>query len=760
MSSSWQLQPIFGSYLLVAVMAAGLLGLLFISPSFGQLSKSRQRWLIGLRGLLALLLAVAMLRPALVMTTREAQQALLLVLFDTSRSMDHRDGDDGKTRWDEQLSLLKKALPRLQDLGEAYAVELIGFSGDIEPQTKDGAQLSIVSKPEGDETNIGRALRDSLQMHQGRQVAGVILLSDGAQRALIADISPQQAARQLDRRATPLYTVAIGRDRAQSQARDVAIENLLDEYSVFVKNEFALRVGVRIQGFANKPIPVSLFVEDATGQREKVATRELVATQPSQVVMADFAYRAEQPGQYRLYVEAEPQPGELIENNQGVAFLDVRDGGLRVLLISSGVLWQETSFIRRALAESREIELDYQRVNVDTNSRSRWPIDLSSRVTLEDYDVFIVGDTDASAIRPSDWNAMAELVEAGRGFMMYGGYHSFGPGGYANTAIAKILPVDLDANERERDPTSRLRSDRHIAGDVQIVPVGDSSITHLAPDDEANQSKWATLKPMDGANKLDKLKDQANVIATSKNGDAILVQSNYVAGRVLASAVDSTYRWWRYGQADVHKRFWRQCVLWLARRDKQEANSVFIQLPQRRYMAGTRVQFLTGVTDDVGDPIPNADLRATMKGPDGQALEIPLVNTVDGWQGTVATDEDVQEGIHRIEVQAMEGPNEIARSYAEVVIMKEDFELSDPAANPGLLDMLSRMTARVGGRAVAAEQLNRLIDEIKANPPKNEIETQSKWQLGDHWWDAWGYFLCLIALLAVDWVLRKRWGLV
>ena len=59
-------------------------------------------------------------------------------------------------------------------------------------------------------------------------------------------------------------------------------------------------------------------------------------------------------------------------------------------------------------------------------------------------------------------------------------------------------------------------------------------------------------------------------------------------------------------------------------------------------------------------------------------------------------------------------------------MLQQDFELTDPAANPGLLDLLARMTQRLGGKAIAPEQLLGLLDEIKASPPSDEIETQSK----------------------------------
>lgn len=757
MSASWQLQPIFGSYLLVAGLAAVLLLLLFLTPAFGQLNQRQKRTLIFLRLALALLLTLGMLRPAIVTINRQTQQALLSILFDASRSMDYRDAVDGKTRWEEQQAILERIRPALNNMGDDFAVEMIAFSGDNEVQPEKNGQPLLKAAPIGSETDIGQAITATLQRNQGKRFAGMILISDGAQRSLNAKVSPQQAAKQLDRRGTALYTVAIGRSRDQSQSRDVAIENLEDEYAVFVKNEFVLRVGIRIQGFVNKQIPVSLSVEDESGVRTKVSTQTVVATQDSQVVMANFSYRAETAGKFRLYVEAEPQPGELIENNQSIAFLNVRDGGVRVLLLSSATLQEEMKFIRRSLAGAAEIELDHQLISVLL--RSRWPIDIETKVTLDDYDVIIVGDLDANALLPENWNRIATLVESGRGFMMYGGFHSYGPGGYSETPLAKLLPIEMSAFEREADPTQSTRRDRHIEGDITIRPVGDSSIMHLAPND-ANQAAWAALKPLRGANKFDKLKDQATVLAESSNNEPLLVQNNYLAGRVLASAFDSTYRWWKFGQQDAHKRFWRQSILWLARRDKQAASSIFIELPQRRFRSNAKVSFTTGLTDETGDLLPEANLAATLRKPNGEIEQVAMTNSTNGSQGSIAATQFEDAGIYRIEVSASDGTTVSNSSYADFAIVKEDFELSDPAANPGLLDMLSRITSRVGGKAVAPEQLAELIQEIKSSPPLGEIEMQSKWQLGDTWQDAWGSFLLLTSILGIEWYLRKKWGLV
>ena len=135
-----------------------------------------------------------------------------------------------------------------------------------------------------------------------------------------------------------------------------------------------------------------------------------------------------------------------------------------------------------------------------------------------------------------------------------------------------------------------------------------------------------------------------------------------------------------------------------------------------------------------------------------------LIQQRTGSLGVIAGTEAA--GDYRITVQALDGEQTITSTYREFSVEKKDFELSDPAANPGLLDMLAGMTSRVGGRVVAPEQLTSLLDTIKANPPKDEIETQSKWQLGDSAADAWGYFGLLVTLLIAEWFLRKRWGLV
>lgn len=753
MTSHWQLQPIFGSYVLVAVLAAVSVVLLRLQPSFGRLSIPRRRVLMALRAALVVCLCFVMLRPARITVERRTQTAHVLVLFDASRSMQYRDGDDGKSRWEQQQGLLRGLLPQLKDMGEGFEVELISFAGEIIPQVDQAGKMALRSQPEGEQTDIGGALQAVLERHQTNRLAAVVLISDGAQRAFAPKLPPQNAARQLDRRAAPLYTVALGKSRDESQTRQIRIENLQDDYTVYVKNEFALRVGVRVQGYVNQPIPVTLEVIDGRGGREIVGPKKISAVEDSQLVFVDFLYRPEQAGQYQLRVSAR-EPGARQDTTERTAFLEVREGGLRVLLLTANYLHAEQKFIQRSLDQSQDIELETLYVPLGADR----PVDLTASTELDQFDVFIVGDVPAASIHADNWTQLAELVAEGRGFMMYGGYQSFGPGGHARSAVGDILPLRLAPHEFQRyDPAEPPRADRHLEGPLLMLPDEPSSIMYLAEGDE-NTDIWRSLKPLSGANKFDRLKDEAIVLAKTPGDDPLLVQGTYQGGRVLAFAADSTHRWFRHGQQEPHKRFWRQAILWLARRDKRKANSVFLTLPQRRFRRSTEVTFQTGLTDESGDLVVGAELRATLQTPDGTTTDVPLQSSVEGMLGRVT--ETQQTGIYRLTVDALEGGTSIASSYADFSVHAEDFELVNPAANPGLLDLLARATERVGGKSVAPEDLKTLFSEIKASPPEDQIETQSKWQLGDSAWGAWTLFLTLVGGLTCEWYLRKRWGLV
>jgi uncharacterized membrane protein len=757
----WHVRPIFDSRLIVVVAAVFLTALLLIGPNFRAVSPIHRSVLTALRLAVVVLVVVFMMRPTCVTEITRRQSASLVVLLDQSRSMTLPSASGASTsRWQAQREALEGAQQQLADLVEQLDVKVYSYdTAPIPLALKDG-KVVFPEKPAGDETDIGTSLYDAaIAKEVGSRLAGVILMGDGAQTAYSPEVEMFQAGRELAQRGAPLYTVAFGPVGDAAQARDVEVAYLPDQYSVFARNELLIRAEVRVRLYVNNDIPVQLIVEDETGKSEVVATKTIRAKKSDESIGVEFTYTPEKAGQYKLTVRAAEIPQERVtKNNELSAFLTVFEGGLRVLYLE-GELRPEQKFVRLALDASQDIEVDFQWI--DKRLRDRWPLQLADYLKDADYDVFILGDLDSSALwrrgdREETLETLVEEVEKrGKGLIMLGGYHSFGPGLYGKTPLSAVLPITFQDTEKQ-DFGGPLREDLHL-GEVRMTPTGEHYLTRLAPGEE-NLRLWQSLPPLLGANKFSGVKPSARVLAESPGGAPLLVAGEFGAGRVLAFAGDSTWRWWMLGHADEHRRFWRQIVLWLARRDDLTQDEVWLKLPQRRFNPGTPVEFTGGAKTATGEVIHDATFESILTLPDGTTAEIGLVR--DGDQITGRIDQTKSPGVYHIQLVGRNNERTLGTARATFEIFDRDIELANSAANPDQLRRLAERTEKYHGRAVTPEELPQALEEIRDNLPPLELTVAEPHELFDSAAAAWGLFLLVVLLLSVEWIFRKRWGLV
>jgi hypothetical protein len=313
-------------------------------------------------------------------------------------------------------------------------------------------------------------------------------------------------------------------------------------------------------------------------------------------------------------------------------------------------------------------------------------------------------------------------------------------------------------NARQRQQWGeQVRKDQHLDGDLTAIPKFPHFVTQLAAP-SANQQAWRELKPLKGANRFEKLKDRALVLLETTAGQPLLVASQYGNGRVMAMAVDSTYRWYRFDQADQHKRFWRQVVLWLAQKEGLSQSALAIRMDRRRYTAGSRGEFSVSARDDAGNPIDDATFDIQMSTPDGKTIPLTVNRESSDWRGMTPVLESG--GQYTVNVTAKRQGTVLKTAKTEFLVRVEDIELSDPAASPEQLEQLASITKEFGGRTMVPEQLEDLLKELIEKPNEVIIELETKHQLGDTLFDALALFGALVGLLTVEWYLRKRWRLV
>jgi hypothetical protein len=388
----------------------------------------------------------------------------------------------------------------------------------------------------------------------------------------------------------------------------------------------------------------------------------------------------------------------------------------------------------------------------------------------------LLDDVDYQGLNPASWQAIADRTRQGMGLAMLGGFHSFGPGGFRDTPLDEVLPINIGPAQRQGfgEP---IRKDVHLAGPVRMRPAaplgashpimqleglgvggrGSGSDSGLNPEPRT-LNPWAALPPLDGANLFDRRELKRNAVVLAEADDAqrhpLLVAGQAGDGRTLAFAGDSTWRWPMFGFADAHRRFWRQCVLWLAKKDEQTTGNVWIRLAGRRVTRGTRVEFGVGAENAQGGAVGTAQFDVVVKGPDGRATSVGPTKLGDDWAAVFR--ETTAPGDYQITVAAKDGGQTIGTAEARFLVPAHDLELDRPAAEPGLMRQLAEMTKPAGGAALAPEELPKLLKRLAEKPPELKKEVIAKVT----YWDTWPFLLAFVGLLGTEWFLRKRWGLV
>jgi hypothetical protein len=753
------LDPV-GSWWFLGIVTLALAAVLFaVAPDASRLTATGRLVLVLLRLGAFLALVACMLRPTIVSSRKARQHGSVLVLADASESMSIADGPNGRTRWQELSAALSAARPAAASLVADGDFDITVWRFDREARAvavtpDDPLKLGDwQDEPSADETAIGAAIDDAVRSAAGKHLAGIIVLSDGAQHAYPPrDQPPQSAARKVGDAGVPLWSVTFGQQRGTGQGRDAAVSNLAVGETVYRGNALEVAGRVRLDGLADRDVVVKLLAENDAGAMQEVA-RTSVKGQPDSVEEpVRLAWTPNgQLGERKVSLVVEPQEGEaVVTNNELATFVDVVDGGLRVLYME-GALRVEQRFLRRVLAASPDMQVDFQWI--DSTRRDRWPVDLG-RLATGNYNVFLIGDLDAAAVRPQDLQTILGRVKAGAGIGLLGGFHAFEAGGWGSSALAPLLPFEPDRLARQAFDQP-VRESLHIPGPLQMLPewhFGSVSILRLGKTDQETLAAWRAMPPLEGANDLGRLTPTAKPLAVTDDGRPLLVAREFGEGRVLAFAADSTWRWAMQGAGEQHRRFWRQLVLWLARKDDQEGDSLWVRLAQRRLSPGGSLVFDTGVMKADGTPVNDIAIEAVAISPSGKPRAVRVPRKGDAFAGAVVGFDEP--GDWKLVLRAArDGQAKQLERAARFTVFRQDLELANPRANPLLMRQLAEAT---GGGVRSPEELADIFDEIGGKPAA--FETLEQWSYTP--WDKWPMFLLMAGCLCVEWTLRKRWGLV
>ncbi|MCA9139693.1 MAG: VWA domain-containing protein [Planctomycetales bacterium] len=766
-------EPLYGSVWLAMIASVAVVAVIvWVTPPTDDPAK--RKWLIVLRSVAALVLLLAATRPTLVRTDNRPAPAALVITVDTSRSMTLPDGDGGD-RWTSQKDALARLLSGVATVDEMLEVHLLNYdsvSNSLgQAQNQDSirqlADLIAKAEPVGDETDLGRAVQGAIDSAAGKPLAGVVMFGDGTQTA-IADagdnnINQLAAARRgaevLQALGVPLWTVPIGPPSTDASARDVAVTNLPDSFQLFAGNQFDVSLTVQASGLANRQIPVTVSWIASDGTKTEARTRQVDPRGANETIAMTIPMKAPAAGVYRLEVTAAAQEGEWVTgNNSQTAFVHVREGGGRILILEGPGRPEQTA-LRRSLGGFPDLEISHAPIRGDRT----WPVPLESVLQPGAYDIFVIGDLDSSAIGAAQLKLIADRVAAGAGLITMGGFQTYGTGGYADGPLADVLPIKMDASRRRQPTRSVLspaeldaRSKSQLPGPIKIELARDHPIVDLGGQNSA--AVWSSLPELSGANRFvgPKVATGVQVLLQTPDEQPLLVVGGYGKGRVASLAIDETYRWRRVGKADVHQRFWRQLMLWLMSREETGGDSVIAEIDLRRFESDQQPEFRARL-QSLGGETSAISLTASVVDSGGKETPLDVTASAGDHPAISGRIPKLEPGFYDLVVRCSDPT--IQSDKVAFQVTETSRELARPMADPVYMKQLADLTARHGGASFDPQQIDELVETIAQKRRSAETPVIEKNRLGDGPKSGWLVFTLFAGALSAEWFLRRRWGM-
>lgn len=248
-------------------------------------------------------LAVLLLGPVLKLITNQYEKPTWVYLVDSSSSI--AEAVDSLDR-EQLVRAVNSSREAVREQG--YESQLVDLSGNeiADP---------VFNAPASD---INRGIQNIVHQFEGRNLAGIVLLSDGIYNS---GASPVYAPVRV-----PVYTLGVGDTTARV---DLVLKNVAFNKVAYEGNKFPVRAQVLLQGTSNQNITVTISKDG------KVVASLNKDSQSKSFLEFDFQLDADKKGIQRFDVSVKALSGETnLRNNATSIFIEVVEGKKKIVMIA------------------------------------------------------------------------------------------------------------------------------------------------------------------------------------------------------------------------------------------------------------------------------------------------------------------------------------------------------------------------------------------------------------------------------------------
>jgi uncharacterized membrane protein len=751
-------------WVLLLLIVASISGLaLLIRSRLPKATPKLRSWraavLWSLQSALITIVLILLWQPAVTVAELNSQQNIIAVLIDDSRSMAIADsGEDGRVTREAAAATSLQKNGVLAGLQKRFQTRIYR----IDAKAARVPALEQIA-PSAAATHLSAGLAQFVAETSDLPIGAIVLLSDGSENSNSLGSSGgigMEALNALRNRRIPVHTIGFGREQAE---HDMAIDDVGVASAAVMDSRLSAVVSFHQHGYAGSKAMLQVRDGDKT-----LATRDVALAKDGVIQSETLFFNAGSAGAKSLQYLLTPLASEENLLNNAIAKpISVSDQKRRILYVEGEPRW-EYKFIRRAEDDDPTVQV-VSMLRTTENKIYRQgigdPKELADGFPARAEDLFgyqaiILGSVEAGYFTPLQQELLREFVDRrGGGLLFLGGRFSLGDGGWGGSSLIDLLPTFLPGGRGtfHRDPAT-----------AELTSAGaDSPIMRLVDDPAKNIDRWKKLTYMMDYQDAGSPKPGATVLAEMNAGRRrlpLLVTQNFGHGRTAVMATSGTWRW-QMSQPlgdTAHDLFWQQLLRWLV---ADSPGRVVASASTRTLMDDGRIQLSASVRDKEYMPASDARVAAHVIGPGGVSAMVDLLPVPDNpgnFQAEWAADKP---GSYLAEITAQRDTQPKDRvSSASTHNVEElgrdvlTFERTDGVAEnfhtEQNRELLEKLSSQTGGRYWRPQELANLPSEISYSEAGISVrDTKELWNMPI-------VFLVLLLLIASEWLLRRKWGVV
>jgi uncharacterized membrane protein len=587
-----------------------------------------------------------------------------------------------------------------------------------------------------------------VERFRGRGLAAIVVLSDGNDTSG-ADMAVTGASA-----GVPVLTVGVGR----GEARDREVETVASGQSGLDASLIDLVATVVARGLPGA-FDVRLL------QNGQVVERRTVTPAGNGTPLrVRFTVAPDRHAPTVYTVDVPAADAELTAENNQARVLVSPPGRRRLVLSLEGAPGFEHTFLKRAWSEDPSLEVDAAvRKGRNEHGGDTFFVQAggaraaslaggfpATREALFAYDAVVLGDYDLHLLPRESQEWLRDFVSERGGGLLFLGARTFDPQGLSGSPLEELVPLRLG------DGGGALRAAAARSGEPwKVRPTAEGERHPMmrigATDDEARK-RWAGLPALAGVVQLAGARPGASVLAVMDDRGTsvpVIAVQRFGAGRTVVFAGQASWRWrmLRPSTDPSYERFWRQAARWLT---AESLEPMAVTAPGA-VLPGDPVDLPIVARTLEFAPSPQDEVHVRVQAPDGTIEDVVPALTDPARGLFTARVPAAERGIYRAEIVRSGYSGAAGRVELRWLVGGLDRELTDPRLNDA---GLRRLAEASGGRHATVEQAADVAGwavaaaQRAARPPE--------WR--DAWHTGW-MFALIVALVSVEWALRRRWGL-